>query len=108
MKTTPMMKCGHAANAVDKDGNPCCVICFMATGDASTQIAEQPKLDGRTARCTYYGKGVGRHDERPSSERAKSPHACKSEAPSSTSLAFFEHKPSEPFDRYYCGCFGWD
>ena len=26
----PLMKCGHAANAVDKNGNPCCYLLPIA------------------------------------------------------------------------------
>lgn len=27
---------------------------------------------------------------------------------SSWDLAFFQHKPNEEYDEYYCGCYGWD
>ncbi len=77
----PMMKCGHSANARTSDDKPCCAICIC------TEIAELPNLTGRTAFCGY-----GKHAEKPSS----------------TDLAFFEHKPTEAHDNYYCGCFGWD
>lgn len=75
----PMMKCGHTANAVS-GGKPICVIC------GCTEIAEQPNLKGRKARCSY----------------------CDRECDSSTALPFFEHKPESEFDEYYCGCWGWD
>lgn len=84
---TPMMKCGHAANAVDGAGNKCCVICH---GDPNSSIrAEPPPLEVRTARCSYFA-------------------SCGSAKPSSTNMAFFEHRPNAKHDQYYCGCFGWD
>lgn len=82
---TPMMKCGHAANAVNGD-KPVCVICFMTEGDKATQIADAPDLTGRKAFCSYGG----------------------AETQSSTELPFFEHRPDKDSDRYYCGCHGWD
>lgn len=86
--TTPMMKCGHAANAVDsKTMKPICVICIGLTPDAEI-VAETPNLDGRMAKCAE-GK-------------------CGSMRPSSTSLAFFQHRPEREYDSYYCGCRGWD
>lgn len=94
--STPMMKCGHAGQAhkVLSDGTriPCCPIC--SEPDCST-VVETPNLEGRTARCTYYGKYVrGR--------------VCESERPSSLNLAFFHHKPGNEHDEFYCGCYGWD
>ena len=35
MKNKPMMKCGHAANAVTADNKPACVICGY------TELSEQ-------------------------------------------------------------------
>jgi len=83
--TRPLMKCGHSANGEDENGNPVCVICAGITPDAKI-VADTPNLEGRTARCTYCGR----------------------EAPSSTNLAFFEYRPDQPYDEYYCGCYGWD
>lgn len=123
----PMMKCGHAANAVNKEGLPCCAICAGLTPNAD--IVDEnfgDRLEGRMAIC---------------------PH-CKKTVPSSLSLAFFEYRGSgskweenckncgifhkdqpvfrykgrnevhcskyEPrvggfeLDLYYCGCRGWD
>jgi hypothetical protein len=85
--TAPMMGCGHAANGVRAgSGEPVCIICFGIMPGA-TVVVTAPDLEGRTARCTY-----GDH----------------ADVPSSTSLAFFAHRPSAAFDNYYCGCFGWD
>jgi hypothetical protein len=93
---TPMMKCGHSANGVHrkKDGTsqPACVICAGIHAGALEIATEKPDFTGRVAKCSY------------NNPRGK----CKSEVPSSSELAFFESRPTEEFDRYYCGCFGWD
>lgn len=107
-----MMRCGHAANAVchKKAGVtysppvPSCAIC------ACIEKAETPDLDGRIARCAYsartgkcpqnYRDGYGNRHQ------CDCPDQCS--RPSSMELAFFEHLPSEPYDRFYCGCMGWD
>lgn len=80
-----MMQCGCAASgSLTQAGQPALVACGR---HSCTEVAEQaPDLTGRKARCSYGGK----------------------EVPSSKDLPFFQHKPNEPFDRYYCGCFGWD
>lgn len=80
-----IMECGHAANATCK-GEPICVICTGIHPGAKT-IAKTPDLTGRTARCSYGG------------------HA---DVPSRLNLAFFEYLPGQEFDRYYCGCYGWN
>jgi hypothetical protein len=46
-----------------------------------------PDLKGRIAHCAY-----GKHAPRNSDLR----------------LAFFEYCPERDYDRYYCGCYGWD
>ena len=83
-RKVPMMKCGHAANA-ECDGKPCCVICIGLNPGAEI-VDDMPDLSTRKAKCGYCGR----------------------EAQSSTSLAFFSHRPGQPCDSYYCGCFGWD
>ena len=92
---TTMMACGHAANSKTPSGAPSCAICVGIHPGADT-VAKAPDLTGRIARCAYYG------------QRARISGRCQSEAPSSTDLAFFEHRPDEPHDRFYCGCWGWD
>ncbi len=87
----PMMKCGHAANAQDDKGNPSCVICVGIHPGARIVDDNPPDLAGRIARCAYWQHG-----------------GCRSESPSAATLAFFEHLPNEPYDRFYCGCRGWD
>ena len=83
-----LMGCGHAANAVTADGAPACAICAGIHPGAST-VADAPDLTGRVARCSYYS-------------------SCRREVPSRTTLAFFGHRKAQPYDRYYCGCWGWD
>lgn len=84
----PIMKCGHAANAhMQRDGKdvPCCAICFGS--DGAEEIKElQPDLTGRKARC-FYGDN---------------------ETASSNNLPFFDYCDDKEYDRYYCGCFGFD
>jgi hypothetical protein len=76
-----LMKCGHVANAETFDGKPVCVICKCY------EIAnEQPIIIGRKAKCVW----------------------CGSERESSFNLPFFEYKPKQEYDSYYCGCGGWD
>lgn len=92
MSDTPMMACGHAANAVRTDVTPhlpACVIC-----DCTTVAAAPPDLTGRTARCSYRTRRNGQ--------------PCTSEVPSQPGLAFFAHHPDRPHDEFYCGCWGWD
>ena len=86
MSEKPMMQCGHAANATCEN-EPCCAIC--APSPQSFKVVDAPDLSGRVARCSHYSR-------------------CKSEKPSSMSLAFFSHHPDKQHDDYYCGCFGWD
>ena len=82
----PMMKCGHAANAVDKDGNPCCAICAGYTPDAFIVEDKEIDLTGRKARCADCGRVTD----------------------SRLDLPFFEYRPNAKYDGYYCGCKGWD
>lgn len=79
------MACGCAAQGtLSINGGPALVGCGV---HGCTEVADaRLSLVGRTAVCSYGGK----------------------EVPSSWSLAFFEHRPNEKHDRYYCGCFGWD
>jgi len=111
MSDTPMMKCGHAANARDRDGNPCCVICIGSRG-AKEIDNDAPDMSKRRARCAYYGKksADGRYRSRNESNYGdRTPGAiCRCEEPSSSSLPFFEHLPGNEFDEFYCGCHGWD
>ena len=98
MNTKQMMKCGHSANAnrIHKDGTktPSCAICAGITPDAEI-VVDAPDLEGRKARCSYFGTSHGST-------------TCHGEVASSPNAAFFEHRPGAEFDRFYCGCWGWD
>ena len=80
-----MMKCGHAANATH-NGKPVCAIYFGLTPDAEIVAGTAPDLTGRKARCNYCGEIVD----------------------SKASLPFFEYRPEQEYDSFYCGCWGWD
>jgi hypothetical protein len=92
---TPLMECGHAANATDGAGRPACVICAGINPGAVVVDDSPPSLEGRRAKCFYARGRDGRE------------HALHG-VPSSGGLAFFKSCPGELFDRYYCGCWGWD
>ena len=85
-KDSPMMECGHAANAEDSKGNPCCAVCVGIHPGAEKVAKNPPDLTGRMAKCTY----------------------CSATVPSSPKLPFFEYCPQIERDSYYCGCRGWD
>ena len=79
------MKCGHTAQGQFDDGSPVCAICLCE------EVADvKPILDGRRARCSYFGL------------------KCHSESQSKDTLPFFKFQPSSEYDTYYCGCYGWD
>ncbi len=86
-----MMKCGHAANAVDAvTGAPVCVIDVATDRDVAARTVVPPSdLAGRTAKCT-----------------------CGNARPTTTMLAFMGLNPEYDgvtrFDSYYCGHSGWD
>ena len=100
-----MMKCGHAANSMGKKSGmlasvPACVICDCFEQDDSVS------LDGRTARCSYFGKvPKGRSHE--SNYGCQRGEPCMCERPSAVNLPFFKTKDGE-HDEFYCGCWGWD
>jgi hypothetical protein len=81
-----MMKCGHAANATDEQGNPVCLICYGWKPGADEVDDNPPSLEGREAKCVYCGRI----------------------APSSEKLPFFGYCCDKKYDEYYCGCRGWD
>ena len=58
--THPLMKCGHASNAIDGSGNPSCAICLTSEVDGSP-----PSLVGRFAKCSYsHLRGGAIHPDR--------------------------------------------
>lgn len=84
-----LMKCGHVANATDKDGNPVCVICAPGVNGVTVKRIiehEMSGLEGRNARCSW----------------------CSHITKSRWTLPFFEYRPDKETDSYYCGCGGWD
>lgn len=86
----PLMRCGHVAQATRaSDQAPVCVICYGINDGADKVQISLPNLEGRKAKCAYL-------------------QPCKSEENSSFTLAFFEYKPNQEYDLYYCGCHGWD
>lgn len=96
-----LMKCGHVSNAerILEDGNrvPTCVICFGIEEGAETVLREcqgSDGLKGRKARCQYASPKRG--------------YTCQGEVDSQWELPFFEHRPDQEHDKYYCGCWGWD
>jgi hypothetical protein len=103
----PMMECGHSANAKDADGNPCCAICIGMIDGADRVMKSAPDLSNRKARCMYYDSiPRGRsHSSNFGCERGK---ICNCEVVSSTALPFFSHTPDMKYDKFYCGCWGWD
>ncbi len=82
-------------------GHPSCF-----THDCCTVNRKPPDLKGRRARCAYYGRPVRRNECDTCAKRSEP--ICMCERDSGTSLAFFVHQPSKPFDEFYCGCHSWD
>jgi hypothetical protein len=133
----PVMKCGHAANAVTQFGDPTCVICIGIDSGASI-VASQPDLTGRMMRCyctkppissnrneaffEYRGPG-SRHatDMCKNCRYAYSGHLLASEGGVASHKDHtncvagrrdhcfnFEPRGAHEFDSYYCGCGGGD
>lgn len=121
VQTMPLMKCGHVAQGLDSKGNPVCAICY-GIREGATEVAEPAPLEGRKARCVYYGSPIKTPGEYHGSECAECNAryreaampgyrvsiACQCECESSTSLPFFEYCPDNLFDRFYCGCHSWN
>lgn len=99
-----IMKCGHASNSwttIDGERKPACAICAGINEGAYEIDHDPPVLKGREAICTHADE---RHlDQSHGKERAVT-KVVKSEV----GLPFFKYLPDEPYDRYYCGCWGWD
>ncbi len=121
-----MMKCGHSANSskmVDGVRKPACVICAGLDPGADI-VAETPDFGDRLARCSC-GK------KEPSSDRlaffeylgndTKHCNICGMTDfthPEIAEINPFTKRKNEKdhkfevrvyeFDRYYCGCRGWD
>lgn len=119
-----MMKCGHASNATDRNDKPCCAICMGMDCGAETISTVTIDLAGRTAKCScgnmspsslslpffeYWGPG-----SREALNICQCGYAFVAHTPEVmdrnkklTCTAFVARGPRE-FDRYYCGCRGWD
>ena len=113
MSAKPMMKCGHAANSkrkVDDEWVDACIICAGIDPRGNEIDDSPPSLEGRTARCGYYGKACPMWFRNRGSckTRTREDQTCRCEAPSSPDLWFFERKDGEKFDRFYCSCYGDD
>ena len=102
----PILTCGCAAQAwhVLKDGTR---IASCIIHDCSTIAPESPDLSNRLARCSYYGKKPGRHNEC-NYGHSRDSGPCMCEGMSSPGLPFFSYKKDKQFDEFYCGCHGWD
>jgi hypothetical protein len=75
-----MMMCGHTANAHNKTGDPCCVICIGIDAGASRVDTRTIILSGRIAKCD-----------------------CGKTRPSNSDLAFFEYRgPGSRSAMNYC------
>lgn len=83
-----IMKCGCRATGT-LQGKPVCVVHLFLLPGAQI-VNENPDLDKvlekRIAKCIY----------------------CHTQANSNRDLPFFEYKPDQKRDIYYCGCRGWD
>lgn len=144
--TAVRMKCGCSAQGTcsQKDGVkigppiPACIVheCYEVD-DAP------PSLEGRRARCAYFGKGGFRHYECNYRETTGcTPKRCACELPSDSALPFFAYQGpgsenatrrckhcgffdsahekkgargcrhfepvGDTFDKFFCGCAGWD
>lgn len=72
-----IMKCGCAPQGIS-EGRPICIV------HSEVNATDGVDLTGRRAFCVY----------------------CKKPVESSDSLPFFEYRPIEANDRYYCFCRG--
>lgn len=100
-----MMKCGCVAQGTLKaTGEPYCL-----THRERERAETEPDLAGRIAICFYLDCNFGPRKGYGSVEYGAIPPGEKrAKAPSSLKLPDFRHQPDQPFDSYYCGCFGWD
>jgi hypothetical protein len=97
----PFMECGHTSQGVSSaTQEPVCIIC-VGIHPGARIVAAEPDLSGREACCSY--RTPGRYGSREVVRDGR--HAW---VKSDTNLAFFERREDQPFDEYYCGCFGWD
>ena len=109
---TVLLKCkcqGIATHANEHDGLPKNHPSRIT--DECCEVVETPNLDGRLARCDYFGKPVkhGWYNSNCRDKCAKSPDdLCHCEKSSSLGLWFFEYHPDKEYDTFYCACHGAD
>lgn len=130
-KSSPLMKCGHTAMAIDGKGNLCCVIC-----DCYEIENNLPNLEGRLAKCDCCGntrksslglaffeyRGIG------SKFAENKCHICgyftKNKPLKNGKFCYANSDKPIPnvcinkgkqcvygpyeYDSFYCGCRGWD
>lgn len=122
MSETVVLKCGCTANTLrhNRDGTttPTCI-------HGTTEQIEKPSLEGRFAKCAYGGSVVKSNWNLaffeymgPGSKEAEEKCECgyyevahTPEIQAHNPLAGCKKfKPAGPakYDRYYCGCYGWD
>lgn len=100
-----LLKCGCNGMATHqnlhdeyKEPHPTCIV------HNTCEVIEKPSLDNRLARCTYYGTEIS--SRRNECNQCRS--ICTHTEQSNVNLAFFQFKPTEEFDEFYCGCHSWD
>lgn len=98
-----IMQCGHAPNAKNSEGDPVCVICVGIHPGWNLEDKNPPSFSGREACCAY--ASPGKYGPSWKGETRGGRHCVQ---PSNSSLPFFESRPNDEFDYFYCGCFGWD
>lgn len=92
----PLMACGHTANSTTERNGvkiPTCFICAGIVDGYDVVVDMKPSLEGRMALC------VDRHGR---DGKGHTP------VPSRWNMAFFEYRPDQEYDQFYCGCWGWD
>jgi len=83
-----LLECGCTPNSY-LSGKPVCAIHLQLTTGATKLVEEIPtELLTRMARCGYCGSEAASKDYK--------------------NLAFFQYKPNQKTDNYYCGCRGFD
>lgn len=58
----------------------------------------------RMAKCFYYGSPLSRKNE---CDKCQTNKECACIEKTTHKLAFWE-KTTDEFDKFYCGCHGWD
>ena len=122
-----ILECGHSANATDGKGNPACAIHSTAQG-GTTPVKTAPDLTARQARCScgatanssmglafFEYLGDGSRDATELCRNCGSGYVTHLELNTSTGrpghkfgVCEFTPKGDVGYDRYYCGCRGWD